>query len=206
MQNIELVALTTRQRIINAAKRVLLARGIRQTTLAEIAKAAEITRGAIYWHFSDKHELLWAVRRDFLAPVMTTIEGLLSSDSFDDPLDAIELALRTFFRFLDEHPVVLQLYQNMMLRCQHADEFSDIQSEINRAVVDCLGGIEQAYQRAKTRGTLSTRLNPSEVAWDTFAFASGLLHLAVAWPDSHGSGQRTMDMISSHMAIRKLIR
>lgn len=205
MQNNETHALTTRQRIIDAAKRVLHERGIRQTTLVEIAKTANITRCAIYWHFSDKAELLWAVRRDFLAPVMTTIEVLLSSDSFDDPLDAVEVALRTFFRFLDENPIVLQLYQNMMLRCQHADEFSRAQSEINQALVDCLSCIEQVYQKAWLKGRLSTDLSSSEVAWDTFAFANGLLHLAVAWPDSHGSGQRILDMISSHMAIRKRV-
>lgn len=194
----------TRQRIIDATKKVLHDRGTGHTTLAEIAKVASITRVAIYWHFKNKAELFLAVRRDFLAPVMNSIEHMLSSESHEDPLDAIELSVRAFFHFLEEHPIVLQLYQNMMLRCEYADEFSRVQSEINSAILDCLGRIEQAYKRAKTKGTLPSHMHPSEVAWDTLAFSNGLLHLAVAWPASHGSGKNIMDMISSHMVLRRL--
>ncbi len=32
-------------------------RGVSSTSLGEIAKAAGVTRGAIYWHFKDKSDL-----------------------------------------------------------------------------------------------------------------------------------------------------
>jgi TetR/AcrR family acrAB operon transcriptional repressor len=47
-------ALETRNRIIDAAEEVMFARGVAQTSLADVADAAGVTRGAIYWHFKNK--------------------------------------------------------------------------------------------------------------------------------------------------------
>ena len=41
----------TRKTILYAAMQVLLTRGIARTQLADIAREAGVTRGAIYWHF-----------------------------------------------------------------------------------------------------------------------------------------------------------
>lgn len=43
----------TRQQILEAAEKAFHARGVARTTLADIAKLAGVTRGAIYWHFQD---------------------------------------------------------------------------------------------------------------------------------------------------------
>jgi TetR/AcrR family acrAB operon transcriptional repressor len=47
----------TRRQIIAAARRVFARQGVRRTTLEEVARAAGVTRGAIYWHFAGKTEL-----------------------------------------------------------------------------------------------------------------------------------------------------
>lgn len=50
-------AFITRQRIINVAIREFSTQGFSSTSLADIASAAGVTRGAIYWHFKNKEEL-----------------------------------------------------------------------------------------------------------------------------------------------------
>jgi TetR/AcrR family transcriptional regulator, acrAB operon repressor len=50
-------AVETRNQILDAAERVFSARGVSRTSLADIAEAASVTRGAIYWHFKDKADL-----------------------------------------------------------------------------------------------------------------------------------------------------
>ncbi|MDP1673909.1 MAG: TetR family transcriptional regulator, partial [Burkholderiales bacterium] len=47
-------AVETRNQILDAAEKVFSARGVSRTSLADIAEAASVTRGAIYWHFKDK--------------------------------------------------------------------------------------------------------------------------------------------------------
>jgi len=48
----------TRQRIIEAAAEVFASQGVPDTTLEQIARRAGVTRGAVYWHFKDKQDLL----------------------------------------------------------------------------------------------------------------------------------------------------
>lgn len=47
-------ALKTRQHLINVAITLFAKNGVSSTTLADIADAAGMTRGAIYWHFDSK--------------------------------------------------------------------------------------------------------------------------------------------------------
>jgi TetR/AcrR family acrAB operon transcriptional repressor len=51
----------TRMRIIDAAEDVFHARGLAQSTLSDVALAADVTRGAIYWHFKNKGDLFDAM-------------------------------------------------------------------------------------------------------------------------------------------------
>ncbi|MBV5333220.1 TetR family transcriptional regulator, partial [bacterium] len=51
----------TRKAILDAAETVFQERGVSRTSLAEIATAAGVTRGAIYWHFANKAELFDAM-------------------------------------------------------------------------------------------------------------------------------------------------
>ena len=51
----------TRSQILQAAEQAFYERGVARTTLADIAALAGVTRGAIYWHFSNKSDLLQAL-------------------------------------------------------------------------------------------------------------------------------------------------
>lgn len=51
-------ALLTRELILDAGERLFIERGYRSVSLEEIAEAAGVTRGALYWHFSGKGDLL----------------------------------------------------------------------------------------------------------------------------------------------------
>jgi AcrR family transcriptional regulator len=48
----------TRERLISEAERLFRERGYAATSLEQIAEAAEVTKGAIYGHFSSKEDLL----------------------------------------------------------------------------------------------------------------------------------------------------
>ena len=46
-------ALETRNAILDATVRVFAAKGAANVSLADIAREAGVTRGAIYWHFAN---------------------------------------------------------------------------------------------------------------------------------------------------------
>src|ERR1700742_2857413 len=51
---------SVRDRLIDAAEVCLRAKGIRSTTVSEVAEAAGVSRGGLYRHFPDKVALLGA--------------------------------------------------------------------------------------------------------------------------------------------------
>lgn len=58
-------ALKTRQELIETAIAQFAQHGVSKTTLNDIADAANVTRGAIYWHFENKTQLfneMWFAR------------------------------------------------------------------------------------------------------------------------------------------------
>ena len=48
----------TRKNILECAKRLFSKRGYERTSLSDIAKYSGVSRGAIYWHFESKEDLL----------------------------------------------------------------------------------------------------------------------------------------------------
>lgn len=54
-------AMETRTQILDAAERVFQRDGVLSASLNDIATEAGVTRGAIYWHFKNKHDLFMAM-------------------------------------------------------------------------------------------------------------------------------------------------
>ncbi|MCM2330860.1 MAG: TetR family transcriptional regulator, partial [Pseudomonas sagittaria] len=54
-------AALTRQRILDAAVEVFVHDGIASATLEQVARQAGVSRGAIYWHFKGKQDLLQSI-------------------------------------------------------------------------------------------------------------------------------------------------
>src|SRR5438105_12336246 len=77
-------AQATRNRILDTAEMAFHEHGVSRTSLQDIAAAAGVTRGAIYWHFRDKGELFNAMMERVVLP----LEGQ-SAHEGDDPLAAM---------------------------------------------------------------------------------------------------------------------
>jgi AcrR family transcriptional regulator len=58
----------TRQRLLSEARRLFRERGYAATSLEQIAEAAEVTKGAIYGHFSSKEDLLLSAHEEAPTP------------------------------------------------------------------------------------------------------------------------------------------
>lgn len=62
----------TRDQILDAAERVFQRRGVSRTSLQEIAQEAQVTRGAIYWHFQNKADVFDAMMQRVTLPLVNT--------------------------------------------------------------------------------------------------------------------------------------
>jgi TetR/AcrR family transcriptional regulator, transcriptional repressor for nem operon len=62
-----------RERLIAAATRLLHQQGIERTTLADIAKAADVPAGNVYYYFKTKDEVIAAVIEAHVQQIKTTL-------------------------------------------------------------------------------------------------------------------------------------
>ena len=62
-------ALATRSRILDAAEHVFERQGVSGSSLQDIAQAAGVTRGAVYWHFQDKADVFNAMMARVCLPM-----------------------------------------------------------------------------------------------------------------------------------------
>lgn len=81
-------ALETRQHILDVALRLFSQQGVSATSLAEIANAAGVTRGAIYWHFKNKSDLfseIWELSESNIGELEIEYQAKFP----DDPLSVL---------------------------------------------------------------------------------------------------------------------
>lgn len=68
-----------RQEILDAARKVMSARGIDGMTVEEVAREAEFAVGSVYRHFRSKEELLEILLVDLAQPLLEELEALPES-------------------------------------------------------------------------------------------------------------------------------
>src|SRR6187399_354387 len=81
-------ALATRERLLDAAQTLFREHGVTRTSLAEVATAAGMTRGAVYWHFKDKADLFRAMCDRATLPLDASFDQI-DIDSRADPLGTL---------------------------------------------------------------------------------------------------------------------
>lgn len=92
----------TRTRILKAARQLFFAKGVEQTSVAEICRVSGVSNGSLFHHFSTKEaiacEIFVAVRRDYWMYVLDAMEAC------EDVGDAAEASIRAAFAFQSEQP------------------------------------------------------------------------------------------------------
>jgi len=85
----------TRQALLEAARRLFVEKGYAETGTPEIVKAAEVTRGALYHHFSDKADLMRALVRGEASAVAAEIDA--QTDTDQAALEAFMSGAKAYF-------------------------------------------------------------------------------------------------------------
>ncbi|MBA0046942.1 TetR/AcrR family transcriptional regulator [Mycobacteroides sp. LB1] len=93
------VATNTRERIQEVARDLFAERGLRNTSLQDIAACLEITKPALYYHFSSRDELV----RSIVQPMVDDLDAFLATSGSGDTRQLLE----GYFDVLWKHRVVM---------------------------------------------------------------------------------------------------
>jgi TetR/AcrR family transcriptional regulator, acrAB operon repressor len=193
----------TRQQIINAAREAFLTRGVSRTSMEQIATLAGVTRGAIYWHFSNKTELFRAMREQVFLPLIDRMDDNLLIENNDDPLGQIGKFLYGTIEALNDSIQTRQTYEIMMVKCEYVESLAQVLEQILCNCEQITKKIEQLYERAQKSGQLKSTDSVAILAMDTHLFFSGLMHLWVKDLDSKHYRNKALELITNHINLRR---
>lgn len=167
-------AAETRNQILDAAEAVFFANGVSHTSLEEVACAAGLTRGAIYWHFRNKGELFAAMTDRVLLPMEMLVAAALDAGE-PDPLGR----MREFFRFClgkaAIEPHSRRVFEVLFTKCEYTDDMDRVLERQRNAARDGHERLERGLRNAIAKGQLPDDLDTARAAGVVQAFLGGVL-------------------------------
>jgi len=164
----------TREDLLKAAALVFSDKGVARSTLAEIAKAAGVTRGAIYWHFENKAEIFDALHDRMHQPFMDTlIEALKDRDT--DPLNQLcDLWIKIFCELgEDEHRK-----QGLILfmgKTDYSGELEAYKDKHLKKFEESMQLFRDYFKAMKEMGKLPNALDHELIIEGMFCYMKGIL-------------------------------
>ena len=114
-------ALKTRQELIETAIAQFAQHGVSKTTLNDIADAANVTRGAIYWHFENKTQLfneMWLQQPSLWELIQEHLTAGLEHDPFQQLREKLIVGLQYIANIPRQQALLKILYH----KCEFNDE------------------------------------------------------------------------------------
>ena len=169
-------ALATRNALLDAAERVFSKRGVSRTSLADIAAAAGVTRGAIYWHFANKADLFWAMLARVRLPMELEADGDAGSGSeATEPIGRIKRRMLCALLAVATQPQAQRVIDIVCHKCEFVEDMTALRTRYLAMRRNCIAQIESEFTRARAGGLLRKNVDPHLAAVGLHALLDGLI-------------------------------
>jgi len=142
----------TRDAIVRSARAVFETRGFHDTTMSDLASAAEVSHGTVYTYFDSKEAVLSEVCRGLAAEMFATIR--VPDDLRSDPVARIEEGNRRYLAAYIKHARMLEVVEQAATTDQH---FRELIEDLRRVFVDKATGTIRHFQ---ADGLVESSLRP----------------------------------------------
>lgn len=183
----------TREAIVSAALKLFSQRGFASTSIADIADAAGITKGAIYWHFESKDALFTAILDRIRLDWQNTIRSPLQQQP--DPLRKIELLFDQYALFLKKEPEVCLFLQRALLESE-----GNYARQVAQVFDRTQGFVARILEDARQSGQLVSDLDSAVVA------RTILISLTGVTAHCHASRSLSVDSVLAELKRQTLSR
>ncbi|HYH43996.1 MAG TPA: TetR family transcriptional regulator [Burkholderiales bacterium] len=174
-------AAETRNSILDAAEHVFSKSGVSHTSLEDIATAAGVTRGAIYWHFKNKSELFNAMVNRVMLPI-EEIVGRSADVDATDPLALLKDAAVGALKRTASDPQCRRVLDIITHKCEYLEEMVDVKERISHIKCGCVETTEKTIRNAIKRGQLPKNLDARLAAVGLDSMIYGLISNWLADP------------------------
>jgi len=176
-------ALATRHRLLDAAECVFAEKGVSRTSLHDIAQAAGVSRGAIYWHFKNKADLFNAMMDRITLPMEDTLQRI-GLDAGRDPLAELQRAILDAMRKIATDERTRRVFEVATLKVEYVEELLAVKERHLQCYVKNSSQIQRSLEQAAAHLAMPLRLPPQVAAQGLHALMVGLIHTWLLAPTS----------------------
>ena len=186
----------TRTKLLDAAEEVFFEKGVSRTSLGDIAQRAGATRGAVYWHFKNKTEVLEAMIERDRMPFVQRLQRTYAPQR-QTPVQDLRAVIRVSLAELAGDPRQRSLME-ILLRCEQSSESQSIQSMQRQNSQEELDMVTRALARARDLGQLRAGVDAATASRMLHISLTGALYNAMAQPEEYDlerDGLMVMDVV-----------
>ena len=151
----------TRQKLFDASMELIGERGAAVVTVDEIAAAAGVSKGTVYYNFGSKSDLIAQLLRHGVEILKARLLGAAGTDAVD-PMLAIEALIGQAMDFMAEYPSFARLWvsENWRTPSEWQGTFAVLRGELLAVIGDAVGNVAKAYpvDASVPRGSLETAI------------------------------------------------
>jgi TetR/AcrR family acrAB operon transcriptional repressor len=195
----KLEALETRERLLDAGEAIFRRRGVSRTSLAEIATAAGVTRGAVYWHFKDKAALFQAMCDRATLPLDTLFERAAETAS-TEPLQTLRGLCVGALQRLATDARTQAVFEVIFHKTEMVDELAGVATSHQDERCRCLSQIEVIIHRCAEAGELPHDIDAALAAQGINALMVGIMHQWVLDPSAYDLAAAAPALIDTFLA------
>ncbi len=145
-----------RAELLAIAADLFAERGFVVTTVREIADAAGILSGSLYYHFDSKESMVDEILREFLDFQQRLYDEVLQQKA--DPRSTITELVRQSFRAMNEYRSAVTIYQNEAKYLQQFERFSYLRRAANDFERTWMKVLQQGQQAGIFRDDLNVKI------------------------------------------------
>lgn len=148
----------TKQKLFEASMDLIGERGAAGVTVDEIAAAAGVSKGTVYYNFGSKSDLIAQLLRHGVDILLARL--LSVKDESADPLTAMEEMIGQAMDFMDDYPSFARLWvsENWRTPSEWQDTFAELRGRLLAVIGAAIDAVAAAYpvDPAVSRGSLET--------------------------------------------------
>jgi AcrR family transcriptional regulator len=166
----------TRLRILKAALSLFAEKGYDRTTFEKVAQRIRLSKGAVYWHFKNKPELLSALVEQMSARYTGYLKKTLP---LADSLEGLKMHMVDRAKFIVGTPDNRKFFQMMLMLDWPAPKFATLKQRLRYLETGPFFIIEKVLREVKSSGGLRPDVDVLEVRDVLGAMWIGLINLEV---------------------------
>lgn len=189
-------AAATRESILDAAEHVFASLGLAGATLHDIALAAGVTRGAIYWHFQDKAAVVEAFMGERASLPLDVGRYPAEPGSPPDPLEALHAYVLAALRRTSNDERLQRICHIAMSNVALGGHGEAVQRRWHEILRDWLAYAQVRLTLAGEAGLLAPGVAPGAMALTIWAMVDGLVRTWMLMErrfDLVAQGESTLD-------------